>query len=212
MKQAMMFLLIGIFIVGIGAFGFFLFFGGFHHMIPLSTPAWGMHHHMDSMHGQDSMMQGWMQSLHNVCMSWMEDATAEQEQQDVSKNPERPDESSERSLKEQVESENSPVFELQTTIQGGFAYQGLNDSIQNQVNPALRVRKGQQVMIEVVNGDGVPHDLVIPALGRRTKLLSRRGARATLRFTPDQEGTYAYYCSVPGHRAAGMEGRIVVEG
>ena len=37
------------------------------------------------------------------------------------------------------------------------------------------------------------------------------GMMATIEFTPDERGEYAYYCTVEGHRQAGMEGTLIVE-
>lgn len=36
------------------------------------------------------------------------------------------------------------------------------------------------------------------------------GHAATIEFTPTEAGTYVFYCTVPGHREAGMEGKLVV--
>ena len=36
------------------------------------------------------------------------------------------------------------------------------------------------------------------------------GHTAEIQFTATQAGTYVYYCTVAGHRAAGMEGRLLV--
>ena len=40
---------------------------------------------------------------------------------------------------------------------------------------------------------------------------SERGKKAELSFTPTRSGEYVFYCTVSGHRAAGMEGRLIVE-
>ena len=37
-----------------------------------------------------------------------------------------------------------------------------------------------------------------------------QGSSTTLEFVPAQDGTFAYYCAVPGHRQAGMEGKFIV--
>jgi uncharacterized cupredoxin-like copper-binding protein len=37
-----------------------------------------------------------------------------------------------------------------------------------------------------------------------------RGEEATVRLRLDEAGEYVYYCTVPGHRSAGMEGTVTV--
>ena len=40
--------------------------------------------------------------------------------------------------------------------------------------------------------------------------MNRKGASSVTAFRADQAGEFAYFCSLPGHRPAGMEGKIVV--
>lgn len=72
--------------------------------------------------------------------------------------------------------------------------------------PSLHV-PGPQVRIALVNDDPMPHDLTIDELG--VKVPVDPGATATVRFRA-YPGTYTFYCSIPGHREAGMEGTLVV--
>jgi plastocyanin len=72
----------------------------------------------------------------------------------------------------------------------------------------IRIRVGQSVNLELANRGGVVHDLTIPALGFQAAVQPGRQSTAGLRAPA--AGTYEYYCSVPGHREAGMGGRLVV--
>ena len=38
------------------------------------------------------------------------------------------------------------------------------------------------------------------------------GMSASVMFTPTQIGEYEFYCTIPGHREAGMVGRLIVRG
>jgi plastocyanin len=66
------------------------------------------------------------------------------------------------------------------------------------------------VTIELTNDSGVLHDVVVS--GGSVKEASEQITEGTTSVTADLEpGTYAFYCSVPGHRPAGMEGTLTVE-
>jgi len=60
----------------------------------------------------------------------------------------------------------------------------------------------------LTNRGAILHDVTIPALG--FQLVAQPGQRAVGALTPTTPGTYEFYCSVPGHREAGMIGRLVV--
>ncbi len=93
---------------------------------------------------------------------------------------------------------------------------------------------GMPVVLELVNEDAVLHDLTIeginatdevvePHAGEHQQghemsdlkpgtvhLVAEIGERISVTFTP-RAGTFEFYCSVPGHREAGMTGTITVD-
>ena len=73
----------------------------------------------------------------------------------------------------------------------------------------IRVRTEQPFNLQVTNQGGIPHDLTIPALG--VQVVVRPGQQVITGLQAPVPGTYDFYCSVPGHREAGMIGRLIVE-
>ncbi|MSO95355.1 MAG: glucose dehydrogenase [Thermoleophilia bacterium] len=69
-----------------------------------------------------------------------------------------------------------------------------------------RVAVGSTVFA-VRNGDSVVHDFVVA--GRRTRIL-QPGEQQSLKVIFKKPGRYVYFCSVPGHRNAGMKGLLTV--
>jgi plastocyanin len=77
-------------------------------------------------------------------------------------------------------------------------------------NPSsITLSAGERVKIIFKNEGKAPHNLVIQGLGIGTRTIGG-GQTDTIEFTAPSSGTYTFYCSVPGHRAAGMEGRLEV--
>lgn len=102
------------------------------------------------------------------------------------------------------------VFTLRTGVADGrLVYIGVGGAIDGVVNPDLTVRSGERVRIDIVNGDGISHDLALPDLARQTPL-GTEGRTVGVTFTAHSSGVYPYLCTVAGHRQAGMEGRLVV--
>ena len=64
------------------------------------------------------------------------------------------------------------------------------------------------ITIEMPNKSGVPHDIAIDGLGKGP--VTPNGV-SSFKATLQAGQTYTYYCSVPGHRAAGMEGKLSVK-
>lgn len=66
--------------------------------------------------------------------------------------------------------------------------------------------------IELENAAAVPHDVAIEDAGGetvgKTDVITESSASTTVDLKP---GKYTFYCSVPGHREAGMEGTLTVK-
>ena len=102
-------------------------------------------------------------------------------------------------------------FTLKTAIaEGRLVFIGVGGAIDGVVNPELSIATDQVVQVTLVNGDGVLHDLVVPDFGAKSEQIARKDSSTAIVFRADKAGSYFYYCSVPGHRAAGMEGKLIV--
>ncbi|HMI81943.1 MAG TPA: plastocyanin/azurin family copper-binding protein [Solirubrobacterales bacterium] len=69
-----------------------------------------------------------------------------------------------------------------------------------------------EVTINLTNSSSVPHDVAIEDSGgetiAQTEVISGGSDSTTANLKP---GSYTFYCSVPGHRQAGMEGTLTVK-
>lgn len=75
---------------------------------------------------------------------------------------------------------------------------------------SITVSAGGRVKITFRNIGGASHNLVVEGLGVSTNTIGG-GQQDILEFTAPASGTYTFFCSVPGHRAAGMVGNLIVE-
>ena len=102
-------------------------------------------------------------------------------------------------------------FTLRSGIANGrMVYIGVGGDINGMVNPMLMAHAGEAVQINLINGEGAEHDIVVDQYIARSDRVLGKGASTTVSFTADKTGEFTYFCSVPGHREAGMEGRIRV--
>lgn len=66
--------------------------------------------------------------------------------------------------------------------------------------------------INFTNVQATPHDVAIEDDGGKevgkTEVISEASASAKVKLEP---GTYTFFCTIPGHREAGMEGTLTVE-
>ncbi|QOY61704.1 nitrite reductase, copper-containing [Lysobacter sp. H21R4] len=103
------------------------------------------------------------------------------------------------------------TFTLRTAIENGqLVFVGNAGAIKGQVNPELKVAEGAVVAITVVNGDGAMHDIAVPAFNAQSDQLVGEGSSTTIVFRAGKAGVFEYVCTIPGHKAAGMFGKLVV--
>lgn len=106
---------------------------------------------------------------------------------------------------------NPTTFTLKTGIATGrMVYVGVGGHIDGKINPTLMVHEGELVQINLINGEGAEHDVVIDQYAARSSIVVGKNASSTFSFTAGKVGEFAYFCSIAGHRQAGMEGLIQV--
>lgn len=93
----------------------------------------------------------------------------------------------------------------------------------------MTIRAGQVVTITLRNDDTIEHDLQVDDLsieridggdmagdheGAGEDVLAVHtlaGESASLTFRTEQKGTFDFYCTIPGHKEAGMVGELTVQ-
>jgi plastocyanin len=68
--------------------------------------------------------------------------------------------------------------------------------------------KPGEITVKMANKSGTPHDIVIDGKGKGEVVQNGGVSQFKADFTA---GSYTYYCSVPGHRQAGMQGKLTVK-
>jgi plastocyanin len=76
---------------------------------------------------------------------------------------------------------------------------------------ASATAKAGKVQLDSKNASGTPHDISIEGNGvNQHGKVVQNGGTSTVNVTL-KPGTYTFYCSVPGHRQAGMQGKLTVK-
>jgi uncharacterized cupredoxin-like copper-binding protein len=74
--------------------------------------------------------------------------------------------------------------------------------------PSVLTASAGKTTIRFTNGGAVDHDFTLDAPPIHILVKPGKTAEATLTLTP---GTYTFYCSIPGHRQSGMQGKLIVK-
>jgi nitrite reductase (NO-forming) len=95
-------------------------------------------------------------------------------------------------------------------VDGKMAFVGVGGDIEGIVNPDLKAKPGDTIELKLIIGDGGFHDLAVPDLGGATQQIGGNGKEASVSFKAEKSGVFNYYCTVPGHRQAGMQGKLII--
>jgi nitrite reductase (NO-forming) len=100
-------------------------------------------------------------------------------------------------------------FTLETTFDDeGFAFIGVGGDIDGQRNPSLNVDVGALVKVTLRDGEGGQHNISFPDFNATSADVAAVGEEADVTFTVDQEGSFDFFCTFPGHQQAGMQGSL----
>jgi putative membrane-bound dehydrogenase-like protein len=89
-----------------------------------------------------------------------------------------------------------------------LGYRGVGGEIDGVRNPTLWARTGETVRINLVNAELMVHDIALEALNVKSPQILEKAAKTNIIFKATKSDTY--FCTVPGHRLAGMEGKLEV--
>lgn len=102
-------------------------------------------------------------------------------------------------------------YTLRTGIaEGKMVFLGVGGSIDGKANPVLTAAEGQIVQLTLINGEGTEHDIAFPDQDAKSPRVNGKGASTTIVFRAAKSGDFVYFCTVPGHRLAGMQGQFLV--
>jgi len=95
---------------------------------------------------------------------------------------------------------------------GQMVYIGVGGGIDGVKNPMLSAYVGDLVRITLTSGEGVEHNISFPDFNSTSANVVGKGSSTMIEFAVDKGGKFSYFCTIPGHRQAGMEGKFEVSG
>jgi len=104
-------------------------------------------------------------------------------------------------------------YSLKTAlVDGKMTYIGVGGGIDGVQNPALSAHTGDTVKVTLTSGDGTEHDISFPDFNTTSEHVVGKGTSVSVSFLVDKGGSFVYFCTLPGHREAGMEGKFNTTG
>lgn len=93
---------------------------------------------------------------------------------------------------------------------GKMVFIGKGGEIDGKTNPDLKANAGDTVKVTLISGEGAAHNIRFDGVDKQSADVTGKGSSVSFEFTADKDGTFPYYCVIPGHRQAGMEGKFTV--
>jgi len=113
----------------------------------------------------------------------------------------------------QANQQNKVSYELKTGLADGkMVFIGVGGTIDGVTNPTLKAKVGDIIEIKLISGEGSEHDFTMPDFDVASPHVNGQGSSITVIFGVNKGGSFPYFCNIPGHRQAGMEGKFVVDG
>ena len=115
--------------------------------------------------------------------------------------------------------------DVKNTIEPGFKKLGLKMEDIKYSSTAIKATKGQAVTINLTNAGALDHDFTIEKIDAKATVdgkdakthkfavqsVVKAKGNSKLEITPNAAGTFEFYCTVPGHKDAGMKGTLTVK-
>lgn len=76
-------------------------------------------------------------------------------------------------------------------------------------SPTIELKADEKATLDLKNAGTVEHDFKLEATG--LDVLVQPGKSGTRTIGALKPGTYEFFCSVPGHKDAGMKGQLIVK-
>ncbi|KXK11142.1 MAG: copper-containing nitrite reductase [Chloroflexi bacterium OLB14] len=94
-------------------------------------------------------------------------------------------------------------------VNGKMLFIGVGGDINGQENPNLTANPGDLVRIHLTSSEGILHNFYLDEFNVKSADASTAEG-ITVEFVAGEEGTFTYYCAVPGHKQLGMFGKLIV--
>jgi nitrite reductase (NO-forming) len=105
----------------------------------------------------------------------------------------------------------SVEFTLKTLSDStGLAFVGVGGTIDGIRNPPLNAAAGDVVKVNLIDGDGAEHTVSFPDFGATSSSVLKKGDQTSVTFTASKSGNFEYFCTMTGHKQAGMVAQLTV--